>query len=144
MSSLRNRSYQCEYLNNLSVVQNTYIQQTEDNMPVVSLYDWFMITHRAVRKLSLWPECATLDKFSCSKMTTGDPLYSRAALHTARQCKYTQPCSFARLCSENGGLARLCLRWVFTDTICNRRATSKVTIAHLLVHKGFSMCSRKV
>ena len=47
---------------------------------------------------------------------TCDPLNSRAAFHTALWCKYTQLCSFARLCSENGGLARPRLRLIFTDT----------------------------
>ena len=62
---------------------------------------------------------------------TCDPLQSRAALHTALWCKYTQPCSFAWLCSEDGGLAGPRLRLVFTDTICNRHVRAKRIMSHL-------------
>ena len=62
---------------------------------------------------------------------TGDPLHSRAAMHTALQCKYTQPWSFARLCSENGNLATLRLLWFFHGYVL-RHAMARFAIAHFV------------
>ena len=76
--------------------------------------------------------------------STGDPLHIRVALHTALQCKYTYPCLFVQLCSENGGLVRLRLQCVFHRY--DLRWHAKKQIYHstsCLRALEMSMCSMK-